>query len=410
MINTQKAILVYNKSTNFNLNGLNTTVKSKIEKISRVDPTTGNAFQVWAPNTSPAVINFSALTCGNIYIIESVNTATFPYQLTNDGSDDGLRSANDYDKNICSGGVTPTPTATPSLTITPTPTPTNTPTLTPTPTPTLPQVLWIAYDQFDGGLWGAASGATPNDVAGSFAAYCYGAMFSYTRRNGTSVADKSIGNLVVIKNLADGVTIGVASFENQYYATTQGGNDGVSVTYRCNCSVYTGKVNTTKTTDTGILYLTLITDQCTPTPTPTPTKTPTPTPTTNNNLLLTAVNPNLELGGECIPSVQCPSGALGTPYCCGEASNKIEYIVTSGLVKYQTTGMNSILSIANIATGDQISTPQISVLKVAGNYYGQIIMNTTRYNSASFQITDGCTRYSGVIQAGDINMSSQTIC
>lgn len=93
MINLPKQMLIYNKTASFNLNSLNSTVKNKVDKIFRVNPTTRQSYQVWAP--AAGVLQFSGLVCGEIYIIES-NSVNF--NLTNDNSDDGLIS---FNKNTC---------------------------------------------------------------------------------------------------------------------------------------------------------------------------------------------------------------------------------------------------------------------------------------------------------------------
>ena len=124
MINLFKEILIYNKNSPFLLSQLPTEIRAKIAVIKRVSPS-GTTFQVWNPTTNS--FQFPGLECGKIYVVESVDGTSLPYLLAPNGStDDGLRSANDYDKNICSG---------------PTPTPTNTPTPTPTSTP-LPVTLY----------------------------------------------------------------------------------------------------------------------------------------------------------------------------------------------------------------------------------------------------------------------------
>lgn len=89
MITFTKQMLIYNKTTPFNLSSLNSMVKGKIEKIFRINPTTKQSYQVWSP--SAGVLQFSSLSCGQIYVIES-NTINF--NLTNDNSDDGLISFN----------------------------------------------------------------------------------------------------------------------------------------------------------------------------------------------------------------------------------------------------------------------------------------------------------------------------
>jgi len=100
MINFLREILIYNKNTPFLLSNLSADVRSKIVKISRVSPS-GQAFQVWAPSVSPPVIQFPALFCGEIYIIESIETG---YLLASPGdTDDGLVTPDNYDKNICLG-------------------------------------------------------------------------------------------------------------------------------------------------------------------------------------------------------------------------------------------------------------------------------------------------------------------
>jgi hypothetical protein len=91
-------------------------------------------------------------------------------------------------------------------------------------------------------------------------------------------------------------------------------------------------------------------------------------------------------------------------------TNKLEYYVSSGLVSYQTISRNSVLSFANNPTGDVTSEPKIAKLKYGANYYGLVAINSTRYMGVSFQITDGCTRYSGVFAVGDVTMTAQTIC
>lgn len=93
MITFTKQMLIYNKTSAFNLNSLNSTVRGKIEKIFRVNPSTRQSYQIWSP--AAGVLQFSAMSCGEIYIIES-NTVNF--NLTNDNSDDGLVS---FNKNTC---------------------------------------------------------------------------------------------------------------------------------------------------------------------------------------------------------------------------------------------------------------------------------------------------------------------
>lgn len=397
MINTLKEILVYNKTTSLNLNTLDAGVKSKIDKVSRVNPTTGQSFQIWS--SAAGVFNFASLVCGGVYVIESSSiNFTGPYQLSNDGSDDGLRTVNDYNKLICSGGLTPTPTP------------------TPTATPVAPFALFIATDPLQGnpGWYNTVQGVVPlpnskSDIGGSFSATCQNATLRYNMRNDISIPATSLGELVTIKY--QNVLIGIVNFENQYYASTDGGNDGVSVTYTCGCSVYTGKVTSTATTSNGNLSLILVTDQC-PTPTPTPTRTPTPTPTgtSSGGINLTATNPMLSLGYPCIPSVQCPPGADDPIDCCGQETNKIHYKTESGLVSYITISKDSVLSFASVLTGDTTDIPKIAKLKIGSNYYGEVGLLTTRYMGRSFQITDGCTRYSGTFSEGDVILSSQTIC
>lgn len=128
------------------------------------------------------------------------------------------------------------------------------------------------------------------------------------------------------------------------------------------------------------------------------------------NIQLTAINPNIELGYPCIPLVQCPPGSeqFGIPDCCGE-SNKIEYYASYGLFSYQAVSKNSVLSFIK-SSGDITSEPIIFKLKHNSNYYGLVTMNTSRYVGTSFQIVDGCTKYSGVFIPGDVVMSAQTIC
>lgn len=122
MINTIKEVLIYNKSAPFNLNSLNLSVKNKIEKISRVNPSTGTSYQVWSPGIG--VLQFSALTCSDVYIFES---NTIGFNLTNDNSSDGLVKPINYSHNICGNTVTATPSL--SVTITPTPIVSPTPTV-----------------------------------------------------------------------------------------------------------------------------------------------------------------------------------------------------------------------------------------------------------------------------------------
>lgn len=397
MINTLKEILVYNKVASFNLNTLNDSVKSKIDKISRVNPNTGQSFQVWSP--AAQVFNFSSLVCGGIYVIESSPTNfTGAYQLSNDGNDDGLRTVNDYNKLICSGGVTPTPTP------------------TPTSTPVVPYALFIATDPLQGnpGWFNTVQGVVPlpnpkSDISGSFSATCQNATLRYNMRNNNSVSATSLGEFVTIKY--QNVLIAIANFENQYYASSAGGTDGVTITYTCGCSVYTGTVTSTSTTTNGNVSLILVTDQC---PTPRPTSTPTPTPTgTSSAVNLIATNPMLSLGSPCIPTVQCPPGSDDPVDCCGQETNKIQYRVESGLISYITISKDSSLSFSLIPTDgttDTTDIPRISKLKIGGNYYGEVGFLTTRYFGKSFQITDGCTRYSGTFIEGDVTLSSQNIC
>lgn len=99
MINYLKETLIYNSKNAFNLNSLSANIKSKIDKILRVNPSTGSSYQIWSPNAG--VLQFSALSCGEIYVIES---NTINYNISN--------NLVVYDVNLCAPNPTPTPTPT----------------------------------------------------------------------------------------------------------------------------------------------------------------------------------------------------------------------------------------------------------------------------------------------------------
>lgn len=122
MIQYTKEILIYTSNTAFNLNSLPSNIKNNIDKIIRSNPITGASYQIWSPKAG--IIQFSALVCGEIYMIESntVNYEISPNLII-------------YNTNLCSGGLTPTPTPTQSVTPTPTITPTPSITVTPTVSP-----------------------------------------------------------------------------------------------------------------------------------------------------------------------------------------------------------------------------------------------------------------------------------
>lgn len=89
MIIFQKQRLIYNNVNPFNLNSLPSNIKNKIDKIIRINPSTGASYQIWSPSTN--VVQFSSLNCGTIYTIESNST---DYNI----SDDLIV----YDINLCS--------------------------------------------------------------------------------------------------------------------------------------------------------------------------------------------------------------------------------------------------------------------------------------------------------------------
>jgi hypothetical protein len=433
MINFLREILIYNKNTPFLLSNLSNDVRSKIVKISRVSPS-GQAFQVWAPSVSPPVIQFPGLECGKIYIIESIETG---YLLTSPGeTDDGLVTPDNYDKNICLG-ITPLPTSTPGPTSTPTPgptstptpgptptlTPTPTPTLTPTPTPTPTAALVVLIanvlnpdpdlndpvtgdpQYYSEGPGGAYIGRPINSLFNSF---CPNAELAYVPRFGNSIDESTMGPVVMLRIESvpgsgnwDKI-VGACTFENQYYSTTPGGNDGTLISYKCECSIYSGQVRSTKDpAANGSINLILVTDDC---PTPAPTQTPAPTPTANPNLISIVSNsPALALGGVCQPPVDCPEGSLlgdfGT--CCGEESGKIEYEADyedqSGYIRYSTISPVSNIRFLRAANTNIETSPVLVGLRTqGGNYYGNISFGMSGYIGVAFEIFDGNIKYSGV--------------
>lgn len=78
IIQNYKEVLIYNSTIAFNLNSLTSTIKTKIDKIVRVNPSTGLSYQIWSLKNG--VFQFSALECGNIYIVES---SEIGYNLSN---------------------------------------------------------------------------------------------------------------------------------------------------------------------------------------------------------------------------------------------------------------------------------------------------------------------------------------
>lgn len=447
MINTQKAILVYNKNTNspnvnFNLNQLNGVnqpsgiagVADKIELITRVSPD-GSAFQYWSPNASDGPVRqFGSLTCGGVYIIETLPGVSFPYQLTNDGSDDGLRPISDYDKNICLGG-TPAPTSTlaptPTPTLTPTLAPTPTPTKTQTPAPTLPkQITAVAVEPLcgptplpgypdlipcqgspDQTLYYNSGAASPPESTLDFVSVCQNGTLSLDWKQAQTVDDQTKGPPIQLR--ISGAFVGIIYLEKQYYASQEFVNpslsDGATIRYKCACNLYQGKVTSTflnnpevdSTNQGGTIHLDLINDQCPPTPTPpitpTPTKTPTPTPT-SNKINITASSFNAALGSPCNSGVTCPDGSFFPDACCG-TTGQLEYegSVLDGLISYQSVGYNSTISFDPLPTVTPSATPVIVYLKLPnGSYFGQLTMNTTNFLGKNFQVNYNGTRYSGI--------------
>lgn len=97
MITNTREVLVYNGINSFSLNSLSNEIKNKIDKIFRVNPTTGLSYQIWSP--SSGIYQFSALNCGEIYIIES---NSINYIISN--------NLITYNSLLCNSTPTPTPT------------------------------------------------------------------------------------------------------------------------------------------------------------------------------------------------------------------------------------------------------------------------------------------------------------
>lgn len=223
MITALKEVLIYNASAALNLNNLNAEIKSKIDKIFRVNPITGSSYQIWSPNNG--ILQFSSLNCGEIYIIESNSTE---YNIS-----DNLII---YDTNLCSPFAL-TPTATSTSTPTSTPTITKTPTRTPTPTPTT--ITPIIYN-ISGPQW-INAGQRNNISIDRNRIYTFSVNVTYSPSNLilTYQWQKEIGNYYTWSNISNSNS---NSYSTSYNAI---GGTGDTVSLRCIVSANNGTLSRT---------------------------------------------------------------------------------------------------------------------------------------------------------------------